>query len=111
VNVTRITKNTLVEHTITHVTERPFSCSVCSQSFNCKSHLSAHIHTGEKPYTCAVCKSAFKWKNALMEHTRIHTGEKPFNCSVCAAAFRRKQDFIHRQKHTNRQIKNNICFK
>ncbi|XP_007566567.1 gastrula zinc finger protein XlCGF49.1-like isoform X3 [Poecilia formosa] len=72
------TRNTLVEHTITHVTERPFSCSVCSQSFNCKSHLSAHMcgNTGKKPYSCLVCGKTFAYLTSLKCHLRRHTGGK-----------------------------------
>ncbi|XP_032367375.1 gastrula zinc finger protein XlCGF57.1 [Etheostoma spectabile] len=44
-------------------------------------------HTGEKPFSCSVCKQSFALSGNLQKHMRIHTGEKPFSCSVCDKRF------------------------
>ena len=44
------------------------------------------IRTWEKPYSCSVCDESFKLLDALKNYLRLHTGEKHFS-PVCYKSF------------------------
>lgn len=50
--------------------DRPYSCDLCTQSFNRPHDLRRHreTHTGEKPYLCKGCGKTFTRKDALKRH-------------------------------------------
>jgi uncharacterized Zn-finger protein len=49
------------------VTERPFKCDQCPQSFNRNHDLKRHkrIHLAVKPFPCTHCDKSFSRKDAL----------------------------------------------
>eukprot|EP01083_Nonionella_stella_P298732 1013910_1 len=71
---------------------KPFKCDICKKEFNRKCSLNEHaaIHSDIKPFQCDVCKRGFNQKVSLTEHMYIHSGKKPFDCGVCKRGFTRK---------------------
>ncbi|XP_034035349.1 zinc finger protein 513-like isoform X2 [Thalassophryne amazonica] len=70
------------------VSEKMFSCSLCSFASRYSNHLKRHrsIHDGEKPYRCYICPYASAQLVNLQRHARTHTGEKPYGCHQCTYA-------------------------
>lgn len=56
--------------------ERPFSCSMCTKTFNQKGALQIHMakHTGEKPHMCDFCPMTFAQKGNLRAHIQVYAG-------------------------------------
>lgn len=54
----------------------PFPCDFCSRRFNRKSHLMNHMvtHQSERPYSCALCAVRYRRKCDLANHMKIHLG-------------------------------------
>ncbi|XP_073404135.1 uncharacterized protein [Dendrobates tinctorius] len=95
-----------VEHEISHLRQKTFSCLECGKSFNLKSSFVRHrkIHTGGKPFSCSECGRCFNRKTNLASHQRIHTGKKPFSCPECGKYFTRNTNLVkHQRIHTGRK--------
>ncbi|XP_077444632.1 uncharacterized protein LOC144065551 isoform X2 [Stigmatopora argus] len=92
-------RSNLKRNMTSHMAEKPFSCSVCRQSFVPKVKLKRR--TGDKSFSCSFCGKEFSQKQDLQRHTRTHTGEKPFSCSVCGKTFTHKGSLkVHTRTHT-----------
>lgn len=54
----------------------PYPCDFCSRRFNRKSHLMNHMvtHQSERPYSCALCAVRYRRKCDLANHMKIHLG-------------------------------------
>ncbi|KAI9056132.1 hypothetical protein LZ554_001060 [Drepanopeziza brunnea f. sp. 'monogermtubi'] len=64
------------------VTDRPFKCDQCQQSFNRNHDLKRHkkIHLAVKPYPCGHCEKSFTRKDALKRHILVKScGKRPSN--------------------------------
>lgn len=57
----------------TPLTERPFKCDQCPQSFNRNHDLKRHkrIHLAVKPFPCGHCDKSFSRKDALKRHILV----------------------------------------
>ncbi|XP_018590621.2 zinc finger protein 513a [Scleropages formosus] len=78
--------NHLVRHMKTHSGEKPYRCPDCDYASAHLDNLKRHhrVHTGEKPYRCALCDYACGNLANLKRHQRVHSGAKPFKCAVCS---------------------------
>lgn len=54
----------------------PYPCDFCSRRFNRKSHLMNHMitHQSERPFCCALCGVRYRRKCDLANHMKIHIG-------------------------------------
>lgn len=52
----------------------PYPCDFCSRRFNRKSHLMNHMvtHQSERPFCCALCGVRYRRKCDLANHMKIH---------------------------------------
>jgi len=63
----------------------PYPCDFCSRRFNRKSHLMNHMvtHQSERPFCCALCGVRYRRKCDLANHMKIHIGpDNPSDCGL-----------------------------
>lgn len=77
----------------THLTNKPFKCSVCHLVCKSQSNLKIHmrIHTGERPFVCSVCGKGFTISANLKKHMETHSRNKLFSCTKCGVKYRSQQ--------------------
>ncbi|XP_030249170.1 zinc finger protein 1035 [Sparus aurata] len=64
-----------------------FPCHVCGKTFSTSESLEDHqlCHLGEKPHECAECGRCFFQASQLQQHQRMHKSE--FQCQACGRGF------------------------
>nr|XP_023652536.1 zinc finger protein 335 isoform X5 [Paramormyrops kingsleyae] len=75
----------LLTHIQSYGTSR-FKCEFCEYTCDNKKLLLNHqlSHTSDKPFKCDYCKYSTTKEDFLVSHMAIkHTGEKPFSCDFC----------------------------
>ncbi|XP_033181528.1 zinc finger protein 397-like isoform X2 [Mastacembelus armatus] len=79
----------LEAHKSTHQTLKPFRCLECGKCFTQKTRLRTHqsVHTGERPFRCKICGKMFSRQDNCMRHERFHSGLKPYSCGQCGKSF------------------------
>lgn len=55
-----------------------FEYNICGSKTNRLSDLNAHIriHSGERPFSCEICSKSYQIKHHLTSHIKSHTGTK-----------------------------------
>lgn len=98
-------RSLLASHSLIHSGMRPYSCDLCSRSFQRLSHLKRHrevVHAnGERlprSFICHFCGKDKKCSSQLARHIIIHTGERPFACDLCPARFNRSGNLKQHMK-------------
>ena len=59
----------------TYVYKTRYTCNLCRRKFPFKCKLEEHqrIHTGQKPFVCTICSNTFTQKSSLTRHyVKIH---------------------------------------
>ena len=106
------TPENLRHHSYTHY-DKKFQCATCTEEFNFKSELQAHliVHDArEGIHQCMKggCGKRFKQKSELSAHVKIHTGML-WKCDVPGCDFE-APDKRYLQQHKNKHTANNyIC--
>ncbi|KAM9722744.1 zinc finger protein 1035 isoform 1-T3 [Menidia menidia] len=64
-----------------------FPCHVCGKTFSTSESLEDHqlCHLGEKPHECAECGKCFFQATQLQQHQRMHKSE--YQCQTCGRGF------------------------
>uniref|UniRef100_UPI0037E79E15 zinc finger protein 420-like n=1 Tax=Semicossyphus pulcher TaxID=241346 RepID=UPI0037E79E15 len=72
-----------------HKGKKLFTCTVCGQKRQFRSHLEIHMrtHTGEKPYSCSVCGKRFSQRGIMTQHMAVHSEVRPYGCTDCGRRF------------------------
>ncbi|KAJ8260452.1 hypothetical protein GJAV_G00182340 [Gymnothorax javanicus] len=71
-------KKLLLNHQLTHTTDKPFKCDYCKYSTTKEDFLVSHMaikHTGEKPFSCDFCHFMTKHKKNLRLHVQCRHSE------------------------------------
>ncbi|XP_058846679.1 zinc finger protein 335-like isoform X6 [Acipenser ruthenus] len=72
-----------------------FKCEFCEYTCDNKKLLLNHqlSHTSDKPFKCDYCKYSTTKEDFLVSHMAIkHTGEKPFSCDLCHFVTKHKKN-------------------
>uniref|UniRef100_A0A3Q0R096 C2H2-type domain-containing protein n=1 Tax=Amphilophus citrinellus TaxID=61819 RepID=A0A3Q0R096_AMPCI len=92
-----------------------FPCHVCGKTFPTSESLEDHqlCHLGEKPHECEQCGKCFFQSSQLQQHQRMHKSE--FQCQTCGRGFvslfaLRKHKHNHGKNRSLRCSKCNIFF-
>ncbi|KAJ8358600.1 hypothetical protein SKAU_G00151250 [Synaphobranchus kaupii] len=71
-------KKLLLNHQLSHTTDKPFKCDYCKYSTTKEDFLVSHMaikHTGEKPFSCNFCHFMTKHKKNLRLHVQCRHPE------------------------------------
>ncbi|KAI1891026.1 hypothetical protein AGOR_G00159620 [Albula goreensis] len=71
-------KKLLLNHQLSHTTDKPFKCDYCKYSTTKEDFLVSHMaikHTGEKPFSCDFCHFMTKHKKNLRLHVQCRHPE------------------------------------
>ncbi|KAF6241014.1 hypothetical protein HO173_000808 [Letharia columbiana] len=83
------------------LSEKPFKCDQCPQSFKHNRDLERHQRTHlKRPFECDQCFRSYKRNHDLRRHQRTHLErpERPFKCDQCAQSFKRNHDLKRHQR-------------
>ena len=122
-------RSLLLNHQVSHSSERAHCCDLCGRSYklagDLKTHFLMHLRREcEQKYRCqfASCRKTFTWKSSLQNHIKqVHFGKKSMSvkkhgsdllrCEQCEHISKNKKALrMHAQIHrTDRPFTCNFC--
>lgn len=87
-----------------------FPCHVCGKTFPTSESLEDHqlCHLGEKPHECEQCGKCFFQASQLQQHHRMHKSE--FQCQTCGRGFM-SLFALRNHKHSHGKSRSHRCSK
>uniref|UniRef100_A0A8D8VZA6 Zinc finger protein 436 n=1 Tax=Cacopsylla melanoneura TaxID=428564 RepID=A0A8D8VZA6_9HEMI len=86
------------------LSDRKYSCELCSDRFLYASHLFEHLktaHKSERQLKCLLCPKRFYKKSDLVAHLSIHLQLKKHLCDICGKRFSQSSNLLaHKRSHT-----------
>ena len=98
---------------LTHSQEnREFQCELCEYKSNDKANFRKHLasHLSEKPFACTVCNFRCKLNQGLKKHIkRKHLGDRPYMCSKCDYRGHDKSELLSHERGKHSDVKLFSC--
>uniref|UniRef100_A0A914VTI8 C2H2-type domain-containing protein n=1 Tax=Plectus sambesii TaxID=2011161 RepID=A0A914VTI8_9BILA len=99
-------KNYLINHLLTHSSQKPFRCTICGIGFTQAANLYSHGRTLHRAYTDSLsvhrcdCSSTFLSSNdAAVHYRQSHTATAAIVCPICAVSLRDTTLFAKHIEH------------
>ena len=101
-----LTRHIRLSHTDKYVfaKSKAVNCPICNSTYlpsSIKAHMATH-QISNKEYSCSICSKQFSTKWNLKQHHWTHASRstKPFQCNICPSAFVRETDYTtHMNAH------------
>lgn len=95
------TKYSLKVHAKTHASGKPYTCDVCSKTFNSRGVFKRHTRVHRKTFVCATCNTGFASKQRLQRHMVMHMKVK-HKCEVCGNFYKRRESLMAHSSKSHR---------
>ena len=98
--------------------QKPFSCSLCNQSFLRKYSVIKHInsvHKKLKPHSCPLCNKSFTQKYQrdfhlrCVQHQNKSKSEKPPSCHLCGKQFYKRFNLKQHVNSVHKKLRPFLC--
>lgn len=96
------TSESLEDHQLCHLGEKPHECAECGKCFFQASQLLQHQRKHQSEFQCPTCGKGFVTRFALRKHKQGHIKIHPYRCSRCHLTFK-CQSQLAEHMHTHRE--------
>lgn len=106
------TSESLEDHQLCHLGEKPHECSECGKCFFQASQLQQHQRMHKSEFQCQICGRGFVSLFALRNHKHSHGKSRPHRCSKCDLSFTGPIQLAeHMSTHREESFPCDICNK
>lgn len=107
---TFLTSESLEDHQLCHLGEKPHECEECGKCFFQASQLQQHQRMHQSEYQCQACGRGFVSLFALRKHKHTHGKSRPYRCSMCHLSFTGPSQLAeHMSTHREENFPCDIC--
>lgn len=104
------TSESLEDHQLCHLGEKPHECAECGKCFVQASQLQQHQRMHKSEFQCPMCGKGFVSLFALRKHKHSHGKNRPYPCSKCHLSFTGPTQLAeHMSSHREQNFPCDIC--
>lgn len=104
------TSESLEDHQLCHLGEKPHECAECGKCFFQASQLQQHQRMHKSEFQCQLCSRGFVSLFALRKHKHSHGKSRPYRCSKCYLSFTGPLQLAeHMSSHQDENFPCDIC--
>lgn len=104
------TSESLEDHQLCHLGEKPHECAECGRCFFQASQLQQHQRMHKSEFQCQICGRGFVSLFALRKHKHSHGKSRPYRCSKCHLSFTGPLQLAeHMSTHQEENFPCDIC--